>query len=306
MVTESTRWTQMEFEQLDLGDARLNKRARLLMERMAADPTANVPQACQGWGETIAAYRFFDNEKVQWHAILEPHWQQTQKRMQAHQVVLCLQDTTELDFKGQDALGLGPLTYEAQHGMFVHPTYAVTPQREQLGILDTWMWAREKKDDSGQRGGPKESLRWIEGYERIAEMAPDMRLTRLVYVADREADLIALMERADDLGKLADWLVRASHNRSLPEGDKLWERATCGEAVGEIAFPMAARQGVKARTVHQRLWLQRVQLAAASKGKASLQRAWSRASLTRLPASNRSNSACRPTASRARWMKRPN
>lgn len=79
MVTESTRWTQMEFEQLDLGDARLNKRARLLMERMAADPTANVPQACQGWGETIAAYRFFDNEKVQWHAILEPHWQQTQK-----------------------------------------------------------------------------------------------------------------------------------------------------------------------------------------------------------------------------------
>ncbi|WP_414016541.1 IS4 family transposase [Burkholderia cepacia] len=241
MVTESTRWTQMEFEQLDLGDARLNKRARLLMERMAADPTANVPQACQGWGETIAAYRFFDNEKVQWHAILEPHWQQTQKRMQAHQVVLCLQDTTELEFKGQDALGLGPLTYEAQHGMFVHPTYAVTPQREPLGILDTWMWAREKKDDSGQRGGPKESLRWIEGYERIAEMALDMRLTRLVYVADREADLIALMERADDVGKPADWLVRTSHNRSLPEDDKLWERATCGEAVGEIAFPMAAR-----------------------------------------------------------------
>lgn len=75
------------------------------MERMAVDPTASVPQACHGWGETIAAYRFFDNEKVQWHAILEPHWQQTQKRMQTHQVVLCLQDTTELDFNGQDALG---------------------------------------------------------------------------------------------------------------------------------------------------------------------------------------------------------
>ena len=236
------------------------------MERMVADPTASVPQACQGWGETIAAYRFFDNEKVQWHAILEPHWQQTQKRMQTHQVVLCLQDTTELDFNGQDALGLGPLTYEAQRGMFVHPTYAVTPQREPLGILDAWMWAREKKDDSGRRGGPKESLRWIEGYERIAEMASDMPSTRLVYVADREADLMALMERADALGNPADWLVRASHNRSLPEGDKLWERATCGESVGEIAFPMAARQGAKARTVRQHLWLQRVQLPA-SKGK---------------------------------------
>lgn len=236
------------------------------MERMAAEPTASVPQACHGWSETIAAYRFFDNEKVQWHAILEPHWQQTQKRMQTHQVVLCLQDTTELDFNGQEAIGLGPLTYEAQRGMFVHPTYAVTPQREPLGILDAWMWAREKKDESGKRGGPKESLRWIEGYERIAEMAPDMPSTRLVYVADREADLMALMERADALGNPADWLVRASHNRSLPEGDKLWERATCGQAVGEIEFPMAARHGVKARTVHQRLWLQRVQLPA-SKGK---------------------------------------
>ncbi|NRO99673.1 IS4 family transposase, partial [Paraburkholderia sp. NMBU_R16] len=96
--------------------------------------------------------------------------------------------------------------------------------------------------------------------------APDMPSTRLVYVADREADLMALMERADALGNPADWLVRASHNRSLPEGDKLWERTTCGEAVGEIAFTMAARQGVKARTVRQRLWLERV-LLPASKGK---------------------------------------
>ncbi len=90
------------------------------MERMAAEPTASVPQACHGWGETIAAYRFFDNEKVQWHAILELHWRQTQKRMQTHQAVLCLRDTTELDFNGQEATGLGPLTYEAQRAMFVH------------------------------------------------------------------------------------------------------------------------------------------------------------------------------------------
>lgn len=34
------------------------------MERLAADPMASVPKACQGWGETMAAYRFFDNENV--------------------------------------------------------------------------------------------------------------------------------------------------------------------------------------------------------------------------------------------------
>jgi len=74
--------------------------------------------------------------------------------------------------------------------------------------------AREKKDASGRRGGPKESLRWIEGYERLAEVAPHLCATRLVYVADREADMMSLMMRAHELGTPVDWLVRAAHNRA--------------------------------------------------------------------------------------------
>jgi hypothetical protein len=30
--------------------------------------------------------------------------------------------------------------------MYLHPIYAVTPEREALGVLDAWMWAREKRD----------------------------------------------------------------------------------------------------------------------------------------------------------------
>lgn len=63
------------------------------MERLAAKPTAGVPQACRGWGETMAAYRFFDNGEVEWSAILEPHWRQTEQRMAAQSVVLCLRRT---------------------------------------------------------------------------------------------------------------------------------------------------------------------------------------------------------------------
>lgn len=236
------------------------------MERFTADPTASVPKACRGWGETMAAYRFFDNESIDWRDIMAPHWEQTEQRMAAQPVVLCLQDTTELDFNGQDAFGLGPLSYEAQRGMYLHPTYAVTPEREPLGIMDAWMWAREKKDKSGNRGGPKESLRWIEGYERIAEMAANLPKTRLVYVADREADLVPLMLRAQELGAPADWLVRASHNRCLPDGEKLWQHTGAGEPLGEISFAMAARHGVKARTVRQQLWVRKVDLPA-GKGK---------------------------------------
>lgn len=191
------------------------------MESMAATPTASVPKACNGWGETMAAYRFFDNDSIDWQAILAPHWQQTEQRMAEQSVVLCLQDTTELDFNGQQASGLGPLSYDAQRGMYVHPTYAVTTAREPLGILDLWMWARELRDADGQRGGPKESLRRIEGYERLAELAPQLPSTRLVYVADREADMLPLMLRAQQLDCPADWLVRAAHNRCLPNSEKL-------------------------------------------------------------------------------------
>jgi hypothetical protein len=80
-IADSTPWTHIEFKQLELGDARLNKRARLLMETMATTPMPSVPKACHGWGETMAAYRFFDNDKLEWHAIWEPRWQQTQERM---------------------------------------------------------------------------------------------------------------------------------------------------------------------------------------------------------------------------------
>jgi hypothetical protein len=55
--------------------------------------------------------------------------------------------------------GLGPLNYEARRGMYLHPTYAVTPGREPLGVLDAWMWAREMRDADGVRHGQKESAR---------------------------------------------------------------------------------------------------------------------------------------------------
>lgn len=79
--------------------------------------------------------------------------------MAAHPVALCVQDTTELDFNGQQIAGLGPLSYEARRGIYLHPTPAVSPAREPLGVLDAWMWARAPKESDGTRPGAKESER---------------------------------------------------------------------------------------------------------------------------------------------------
>jgi len=149
--------------------------------------------------------------------------------------------------------------------MYVHPTYAVTTTREPLGILDVWMWARELRNASDQRGGPKESLRWIEGYERLAELAPRLPATRLVYVADREVDMLPLMVRAQRLDCPVDWLVRAAHKRCLPNSDKLWPHVTEGASLGKIEFALAPRGGTKARIVRQQLCARRVELNAGNR-----------------------------------------
>lgn len=259
-------WAQTEFETINLGDARRNQRAIRLIEHLSAQPTASVPQACGDWSDTIAAYRFFNNKAVDWREILGAHTDRTMTRMAEHQVVLCIQDTTELDFNGQQASGLGPLSYEAQRGMYVHPTYAISTSREPLGVLDVWMWARKLRDEQGQRDDIPESVRWIEGYQRLAEIALELTKTRLVYVADREADIMALMVMARNSGTPVDWLVRAKHNRSLQGGGKLWTQATSGESLGELRFTMSKREGHQAREVTQQVWAQKVLLPDGSKG----------------------------------------
>jgi IS4 transposase len=258
-------WAMEEFAGAALGDERLNQRLVKLATRFADKPTASIPGACEDWSETQAAYRFFEQSSDQkrqlgWQDILAPHMACTEARMRQHPVVLCLQDTTELDFNGQETAGLGPLSHEAQRGMYLHPTYVVTPDREPLGVTDAWMWAREAKGDDGQRPGILESRRWIEGYQRIAETAPEMPDTRLIYVADREADILELMQCAHHLGTPADWLIRSQHNRALPDGGKLWASVLAATPLGEIEFTMASRQGQAARDVRQQLWARPVSL----------------------------------------------
>ena len=99
-------------------------------------------------------------------------------------------------------------------------------------------------------------------YGRIAEMAAEMPGTRLVNVADREADMMELMKYAQDNGNPADWLIRAKTDRALPGGDKLWAHKLDGEPLGEISFTTGERDQKKGRKVRQQLWTRRVELPA--------------------------------------------
>jgi IS4 transposase len=253
-------WAEVEFETLDLGDARLNKRAVLLAERLGQKPGASIPGACENWPETAAAYRFLRHERVGWEEVMTAHATASQARIREHAVVLCIQDTTELDYNGQAMQGLGPLSYEAQRGLYLHPTYVVSPQREPLGVINAWTWAREFRKDDAPRGGVLESMRWIESYACIAEQARTLPGTRHVCMGDRESDILALLVKARDMEYAADYLLRCQHNRVLPEGGKLWDRVMACAPLGRIRFELPAGRGRKARTVAQEVRAERVEL----------------------------------------------
>jgi hypothetical protein len=82
------------------------------------------------------------------------------------------------------------LSYEPRHGMSAHPTLAVSESGIALGVLEAWMWVRKPK---GEVDMP-ESLRWLEGYERAAELEAPLAGMRAV-CSDREGDIRALLDR---------------------------------------------------------------------------------------------------------------
>jgi len=104
-------WIHEELQTTNLEDQRLNQRLQEILEAFANRPNASIPAALGGRNELEAAYRFCDNKKVTPQKILKPHFDATTKRCQKQTVVLCPQDTSELDFSRpqQQVQGAGPL-----------------------------------------------------------------------------------------------------------------------------------------------------------------------------------------------------
>ena len=136
--------------------------------------------ACCGRAEVEAAYRFFSNAKVTAARVLASHHEASLRRLAAHPVVLCVQDTTELDFTGKRTTGLGPLNYAATNGLYLHVTTALTPRRQALGIVaheffvhDPACFGQARKRAIGYYARSieeKESGRWLRAFESLREI----------------------------------------------------------------------------------------------------------------------------------------
>ncbi len=211
-------WVKQEIAGCEFPDQRLKARLGTLLSQLGGKIGGALPAACQDWAATKAAYRFFDNARVDESLILAGHFAATKSRMAAAKgPILVLHDTTEFSYQrkrpdriGQThslpsyRLGIRPFT---QCGLLMHSSLAITTAGKPLGLTAVKFWTRKKFKGTNALQGrgaagskhavnmtripieQKESVRWLENLQQSTRLANP---ARCIHIGDRESDIYEL------------------------------------------------------------------------------------------------------------------
>lgn len=234
-------WVEREIEECEFPDERLKKRFGKLLGQLGEKIGAALPLACQDWAATKAAYRFFDNPRVDESIILAGHFAATAARIAATKgLILVLHDTTEFSFQRAQPEAIGktrklpscrigqqPIT---KCGLLMHASLAVTSQGKPLGLMAVKFWTRKKfKGTNALKGAnagckhtvnhtripieEKESIRWLENLRQSTLLANP---NRCIHIGDRESDIYELFCLAQE--EKTHFLVRTCVDRVAGTG----------------------------------------------------------------------------------------
>lgn len=242
-------WAEQEFGGAELGDLRLSARLVESARTLGAAPGRAFSGAARGERAAVKGhYRLIDmpdDSAVTVQAMLAPHRQRTEQRMLAQGVVLCVQDSTQLNYTGlAQCVGLGWLganqTGARSVGLHLHSTLAFTSQGLPLGVLDARLQAPPVRTDEQRPAASvpiedKKTFDWIHGLRQCEQAAARMPQTRVVSVMDREADFFELFDEQRQRNKV-DLLVRAKHDRLIAEQRSLFDQARSGPAKSRLTI----------------------------------------------------------------------
>ena len=229
VVLSASEWAGQQFGQVNLGDKRLNRRTLEIGSKMAEHPDYSLPNQMEGRSATIGAYGLLNNKRVTMEALLQPHCKQTLAAAGRIQVVLMVEDTTELDYTAHPSKkGLGPIGDGKGQGLLLHSTLAVIPEgKEILGLTHAQVVLRQPAPPRRpHRSGSPEGQVWEVSAQTVGS-PPEGVLW--VHVSDRDSDIFEYMMACLDRGK--HFLVRAFHNRVLSWED---EEPQMGEAEAHL------------------------------------------------------------------------
>ena len=248
-------WAKEELVTADLDDERLDRRFEVLLDALSERPNLSIPAACGGRAEMTAAYRFFDNSKVTFAKVLQPHADQSLRRLAKQKVVLLVQDTTEADLTRPETVvqGAGELD-GARRGFLLHLLHAFTPEGTPLGTLwaevinrtDGVSHAAPAEKEHAKKHTPfeaKESVRWLTGLRKAREAAEQVAGVACVCVADSEADVYEWL--AEPRGPL-DWVIRACQDRALAAapGEHLRAAVLAAPVLYTVALSIRGRKAL--------------------------------------------------------------
>lgn len=274
-------WIDGEIKAGAFPDVRLAKRCGLLMNQLAQKIGETVPTACQDWAATKAAYRFFDNKRIDEAKILAGHFDATASRVKREDgPILVLHDTTEITFNRTHPERLG-FTREVRGkskadgrrkthkicGVLLHASLATTPAGIPLGLAASRFWTR--KQFKGSRAldrkvhstrvpiETKESFRWVQSVESSTQVLGDA--SRCIHVGDRESDIYELFTKAQEIG--THFLIRTRVDRTTQGGGRtMLKRIDTSPIRGRHTITMRdaktnQKSKVNLRIRHQRMTL---------------------------------------------------
>jgi hypothetical protein len=181
----------------------------------------------------IRLTRFLRNEAVSCEAMVAEATGGTAERCVGRRV-LVIQDTTVVRSDGGG-------------GLFLHPVLATDEESGAiLGLAHAEFMDRTQGKRANRRLRPaeeKESNRWLEGARAAA--ATCAQAASLTMISDRESDIFPLFARRPPS---CDLLIRASADRALDDGGRLFATLDSTEIAGRAELDLSARPGRAART----------------------------------------------------------
>jgi len=251
------QWSKFEFAGVSFGDKRLDMRFQRTVGKLSEQPLSSINQACGDWAASKAAYRLFDNDKVDTKKILAPHQQKTGERIKGHSQVLVIQDTSFINYtEHMKTKGLGAIGYvkkkkngRGTQGLIMHTALAVSTAGVALGILDQEIWARDDSkpaplENKKRKRVPieqKESYKWLRALSGYVPLIPPG--VQAITVCDRESDMYEFIGRAESLK--THYLVRSSWDRAIQadhEDYYLWDYMADQKVMGTIEVEVEAKR----------------------------------------------------------------
>jgi hypothetical protein len=252
---DDNKWVYDQFKNMAINCGRVINRFITTMIAFSTKSTVSIATASKDKAEAKAIYRLLQNKKLTEEVILDSHRKQTIKNISENgsDIILSIQDTSDISYTNlKKTEGLGDYGSDGKSkGLIVHSTIAVTPNGIVQGILDQKIWARDPKErgkSKTRHNRPieeKESFKWLESLERSNKDIPSN--IKVINICDREGDLFEFFLKANKENKL--FLVRATHNRIIPEEGKMFNKVQNEEAAGEIIveIPRDTRNNAKKR-----------------------------------------------------------